>query len=192
MNEAVSNLRADLAPLADDIRAATDDLDTFSTSGGDLNDELVVLVDSVDEVRTAVSGTSEVIAQAQASSDAAHDLAESTLSEIGNQRTLSRLLLVIIAIAIAVGQIVPYSVSATNSSRPRSSSSPISTRSAVTTSTRSPPTSTRSRELTQIAKPTEINGEDRAEGLARDVVGMRRRQAQDEQCPQIVATDAHT
>ena len=108
LNEAVSNLRADLAPLADDIRAATDDLDTFSASGGDLNDELVVLVDSVDDVRTAVSGTSAVLAQAQASSDAAHDLAESTLSEIGNQLALSRLLLVIIAIAIAIGQIVPY------------------------------------------------------------------------------------
>ena len=108
MNEAVSNLRADLAPLADDIRAATDDLDTFSASGGDLNDELVVLADSVDDVRTAVSGTSAVLDQAQASSDDAHELAESTLSEIGNQLALSRLLLVIIAIAIAIGQIVPY------------------------------------------------------------------------------------
>ena len=108
LGDAVSDLRVVIGPLADDIRAATDDLDTFSASSGDLNAELVDLAASVDEVRTAVSGSSAVITQAQASSDAAHELAQSTLSEIGNQLALSRLLLVIIAIAIAVGQIVPY------------------------------------------------------------------------------------
>jgi methyl-accepting chemotaxis protein len=108
LSEAISNLRADIAPLADNIRATTTDLDTFSTSADDLNAQLVDLAGSVDDVRTAVAGTTDVITQAQASSDDAHALAQSTLSEIGNQLALSRLLLVIIAIAIAIGQIVPY------------------------------------------------------------------------------------
>ena len=108
LGEAVSNLRGDLAPLADDIRAATGDLDTFATSGDELNTNLVDLAASVDEVRTAVGGTTAVIAQAQTSTEDAHDLAQTTLNEFGNQLALSRLLLVIVAIAIAIGQIVPY------------------------------------------------------------------------------------
>lgn len=108
LGDAVTNLRAAIGPLADDIRAATTDLDTFSASSDDLNAQLVDLAASVDDVRTAVAGSTAVITQAQASTDDAHALAQSTLSEIGNQLALSRLLLVIIAIAIAIGQIVPY------------------------------------------------------------------------------------
>ena len=46
--------------------------------------------------------------QARTSTDAALALAQTTLSDIGNQLALTRLLLVIVAIAIAIGQIVPY------------------------------------------------------------------------------------
>ncbi len=102
------DLRADLAPLADDVRAVSDDLDTFSTSGDDLETQLADLAASVAEVQTAVGGTTDVIAAARTSTDDALALAQTTLSDIGSQLALTRLLLVIVAIAIAVGQIVPY------------------------------------------------------------------------------------
>jgi len=108
LSDAVGDLRADLAPLADDVRAVSDDLDTFSASGDDLETQLADLAASVTEVQTAVGGTTDVIAAARTSTDDALEFAQTTLSDIGAQLALTRLLLVIVAAAIAVGQIVPY------------------------------------------------------------------------------------
>jgi len=108
LSDAVGGLRADLAPLADDVRAVADDLDTFSTSGDDLETQLADLAASVTEVQTAVGGTTDVVAAARTSTDDALQLAQTTLSDLGSQLALTRLLLVIMAIAVAVGQIVPY------------------------------------------------------------------------------------
>lgn len=108
LGEAIGDLRADIAPLADAVQAVSDDLATFSTSGDDLEDQLAELAAGVTEVQVAVGGTTAVIAQARASTDDAQALAQTTLSEIGSQLALTRLLLVIVALAIAIGQIVPY------------------------------------------------------------------------------------
>jgi methyl-accepting chemotaxis protein len=108
LSDAIGDLRGDIAPLAENVRAVSDDLSTFSASGDELQANLDDLAASVDEVQTAVGGTTDVIAQARASTDAALALAQTTLNDIGNQLTLTRLLLVIVAIAIAIGQIVPY------------------------------------------------------------------------------------
>ncbi len=108
LSDAIGDLRADLAPLADDVRAVSDDLATFSASGDDLAAQLDDLASSVTEVQVAVGGTTDVIAQARTSTNDALALAQTTLSEIGSQLALTRLLLVIVAIAIAIGQIVPY------------------------------------------------------------------------------------
>jgi len=108
LNDAVGDLRADLAPLADEVRAVSEDLASFSTSGDDLETELTDLAASVSRVQRAVGGTTDVIVSARTSTDDALALAQTTLSDIGSQLALTRLLLVIVAIAIAVGQIVPY------------------------------------------------------------------------------------
>src|SRR5918993_3316768 len=85
LGEAIGDLRADLAPLADDVQAVSDDLSTFSGSGDDLTVQLDDLASSVREVQVAVSGTTEVIEQARASTNDALALAQTTLSEIGSQ-----------------------------------------------------------------------------------------------------------
>ena len=108
LGEAIGDLRADLSPLADSLRDVSDSLGTFSTSGDDLESQLDSLADGIAEVQTAVSGTTAVIDQARVSTADALALAQSTLGEIGSQLALSRLFLVIIAVVIAVGQIVPY------------------------------------------------------------------------------------
>lgn len=108
LGEAIGDLRADLAPLSGNVQAVADDLGTFSTSSDELEAQLNDLAASVTDVQSAVGGTTEVIAQARTSTNDAQALAQTTLSEIGSQLTLTRLLLVIITIAIAIGQIVPY------------------------------------------------------------------------------------
>ncbi len=108
LGEAIGDLRADIAPLADAVQAVSDDLGTFSTSGDDLEAQLTDLAAGITDVQLAVGGTTAVIAKAQASTADAQALAQTTLSEIGDQLALTRLLLVIVALAIAVGQIVPY------------------------------------------------------------------------------------
>ena len=108
LSDAIGNLRGDIAPLAEDVRAVSDDLGTFASSGDGLETQLADLAASVTEVQVAVGGTTDVIAQARASTDAALELAQTTLSDIGTQLALTRLLLVIVAVAVAVGQIVPY------------------------------------------------------------------------------------
>ena len=108
LSDAISDLRADIAPLAENVQAVSDDLATFSGSGDDLESQLAELADSVTEVQAAVGGTTEVVAQARTSADDALALAQTTLSDLGSQLAWTRLLLVIVAIAIAIGQIVPY------------------------------------------------------------------------------------
>ncbi len=108
LSDAIGDLRADLAPLADDVNAVSDDLSTFSASGDDLAVQLEDLASSVTDVQVAVGGTTDVIESARTSTNDALALAQTTLSEIGSQLALTRLLLVIVAIAIAIGQIVPY------------------------------------------------------------------------------------
>jgi hypothetical protein len=108
LSDAIGDLRADIAPLGDAVQSVSDDLGTFSTSGGDLEAQLTDLAAGVTEVQLAVGGTTDVLAQARASTDDAQALAQTTLSEIGSQLALTRLLLVIVALAIAIGQIVPY------------------------------------------------------------------------------------
>ena len=90
------------------MRAVSDDLATFSGSGDDLEGQLSDLAASVTQVQRAVGGTTDVIASARTSTDDALALAQTTLNDIGTQLALTRLLLVIVAIAIAIGQIVPY------------------------------------------------------------------------------------
>ncbi len=108
LGEAVGGLRADISPLADSLRGVSDSLATFSTSGDDLEAQLDALADGIADVQVAVSGTTGVIDQARVSTADALALAQTTLGEIGTQLAMSRLFLVIIALVIAVGQIVPY------------------------------------------------------------------------------------
>jgi phage-related minor tail protein len=108
LGDSIAGLRADIAPLADSLRTFSADLATFSDGSGDLEAELDRLVASVDDVQAAVGGSTEVIALARSSTADALDLAQTTLSEIGTQLALTRLLLVVVAAAIAIGQIVPF------------------------------------------------------------------------------------
>ena len=61
LSDAIGDLRADLAPLADDVNAVSDDLSTFSASGDDLAVQLEDLASSVTDVQVAVGGTTDVI-----------------------------------------------------------------------------------------------------------------------------------
>ena len=137
-------------------------------------------------MQLAVGGTTAVIAQARASTDDAQALAQTTLSEIGNQLALTRLLLVIVALAIAIGQIVPYWVGRELRDAPVvvvADTEELGDLDELTIVTE--PRRIRHVRSTSI----QIEGEDRAERLAGDVVGMRGRRAQHEQRPQVVAAE---
>ena len=180
LSDAVGDLRADIAPLADNVRAVSADLATFSASGDDLETQLADLAGSVD--RGAGCGRRHHRRRSPRPvppTDDALALAQTTLSDIGSQLALTRLLLVIVAIAIAIGQIVPYWVGRELRSAPVVVvADPDELGDLDELDDRHPNRSSPNRTSPNLVQ---IEREDRAERLARDLVGMGRRRTQHEQ-----------
>jgi translation initiation factor 6 (eIF-6) len=108
LDESIGGLRADIAPLSASIDAFAADLESFAGGGEQLEADLAALASSVEEVRTAVSGTGAAIEAAQRSAAEAGELSRDTLEGIDDRLRGSRVLLLLVAAVIAVGQIVPY------------------------------------------------------------------------------------
>ena len=83
-------------------------LESFSDSSDELSSDLAALVQNVAAVRTALGGSADVLEEYRAAAADARDLASRTRSDLDGDLLRTRVLIVILGVTVAVGQIVPF------------------------------------------------------------------------------------
>lgn len=106
-DQAIADVRADLTPIGESLRNAADELGTFSEGSGDLTAELSELAADVEEVRRSLAGSEALLESYRTASSEALLLAQETRGDLDADLGRTRLLIVLLGIALAAGQIVP-------------------------------------------------------------------------------------
>lgn len=106
-DQAIADVRADLTPIGDSLRDAADELGTFSDGSGELTAELSALAADVEEVRRSLAGSESLLESYRTTSSEALLLAQETRSDLDADLGRTRLLIVLLGLALAAGQIVP-------------------------------------------------------------------------------------
>lgn len=119
-DQAVADVRTDLAPIADSLRDAAAELDAFSDGSGVLAAELDALASDVEEVRRSLAGSESLLEAYRATSAEALLLARGTRDDVDTDLTRTRLLVVLLGLTFAAGQIVPAWIGRELSLAPRS------------------------------------------------------------------------
>jgi chromosome segregation ATPase len=104
----IQQVRNELGPLAQNVDAATDDLRRLSTSSTDVGEQVSQLRTNVASVNQQLARSSALIDQYRETANEAQALARRSRSDLSGDVTLSRVLLVVLGLAVAVGQIVPF------------------------------------------------------------------------------------
>ncbi|CAN5490992.1 hypothetical protein BH23ACT3_BH23ACT3_11510 [soil metagenome] len=104
---AVARVRADLVPIAESLEEAAAELGDFAEGSDALNAELAALVGDVEEVRRQIAGSEALLDAYRATTADALDLAGTTRDDLGTELARTRLLIVLLGLTFAVGQIVP-------------------------------------------------------------------------------------
>lgn len=108
LGEQFARLAEDLAPVGEALGRGTDELASFGAAADDLDRRLRVFTTSVARVNERLAQSERLLAEYRTSAERALALTGGVRSDLGNDVTVSRVLLVIIGLAIAVGQVVPY------------------------------------------------------------------------------------
>jgi hypothetical protein len=104
---AVARLRADLVPIADSLEGAAAELGEFAEGSDALTAELDALAVDVEEVRRQLAGSEALLDAYRVTTADALDLAGTTRDDLGTDLARTRLLIVLLGLTFAVGQIVP-------------------------------------------------------------------------------------
>jgi hypothetical protein len=104
---AVARLRADLVPIADSLEGAAAELGEFAEGSDALTAELAALAGDVEEVRRQLAGSEALLDAYRVTTADALDLAGTTRDDLGTDLARTRLLIVLLGLTFAVGQIVP-------------------------------------------------------------------------------------
>jgi hypothetical protein len=107
---AVQGVRDDLAPIADDLRGATEPLRELSTTTADLGPQLTTLDDDLDALERSLAESTTLLASYRDDTAEASALAADSLDDLDREVTLSRILAVVLALSIAVGQVAPFHI----------------------------------------------------------------------------------
>lgn len=107
---AVDGVRQDLAPIAEQLRGATVSLRALSASSGELITQLELLGEDLAQLDADLARSRGLIERYQQNAGAARRLTVASLDDLNRQVGLSRILIVILAISIAVGQISPFRI----------------------------------------------------------------------------------
>lgn len=110
LGAAVEDVRADLAPIAEQLRGSTASLRDLSASSTELITRLEVLGEDLAQLDTDLSRSRELLDRYQQNAADARQLTVSSLDDLDRQVGWSRVLIVILAVAIAVGQIAPFRI----------------------------------------------------------------------------------
>ncbi len=106
-DQALGDVRQDLAPIAESLRRTSEDLARFADGSEDLEGELLALRAEVETVRSSLTGSGALIQDYRRTAAEAARLADRTRGDLGDDLGRSRIVIVLMGISVAVGQIVP-------------------------------------------------------------------------------------
>ena len=110
LSGAIDDVRDTLKPIATSMRSSTTSIRGLSTSSVELQDQLDTLRADLAEMAGSVEQSQQIIERYRDDTDSARALTTDSLAEIDRQMLLSRILVVVLALTIAVGQIAPYRI----------------------------------------------------------------------------------
>ncbi len=106
----VQALRDDLQPITEDLANASPSLRELAASSDEALDRLDELAADLDSLGESLSESRELIERYRQSTADAAALAAGTVDDLDRDVWLSRVLIVILGVAIAVGQIAPFRI----------------------------------------------------------------------------------
>ncbi len=106
----VDAVRADLRPIAEDLGSSTGTIRDLSGRSDDLVAQLDALQADLDELDRALAESNELLAQYRADATEAAELASDSLDDLDREVLILRLLSLLLALSIAVGQVAPFHI----------------------------------------------------------------------------------
>jgi DNA repair ATPase RecN len=107
---AVDGVRADLAPIADDLRNSTTTIRDLGARSDELVGELEALQADLDELDRSLAQSNELLDQYRDDAADAVGLARESLDDLDQEVLILRVLGVVLALAIAIGQVAPFHI----------------------------------------------------------------------------------
>ena len=106
----LDGVRGDLRPIAEDLRSSTSSIRSLAGSSGELVTQIGALGDDLAELDESLERSTELLERYRADAGAALVLAQDSLNDLDRDILLSRVLVVILAVTIAIGQIAPFHI----------------------------------------------------------------------------------
>lgn len=110
--DAIANVRQALDPIGEQLDAIAVELQEFANGSGDLDADIVNLRADLDRTREALSGTDELLDRYREAAADAGRLAVATRNDLAASVDWMRFLLVVLALLLAVSQLVPWTLAA--------------------------------------------------------------------------------
>lgn len=107
---AVENVRGDLSPISDSLRSSTDSIRELSASSAELTAQLEALDGDLLELDESLARSARLLEQYRVDTADAAELAEDSVSDLDRDVSILRVLTILLALAIAVGQIAPFHI----------------------------------------------------------------------------------
>ncbi len=106
----VDGVRDDIRPIAEDLRGSTDSIRELSGSSDDLVTQLSELDGDLIELDQSLDRSRRLLDSYRADTAEAITLAEESLADLDRDIAISRVLAVVLALSIAVGQVAPFHI----------------------------------------------------------------------------------
>ena len=106
----VDGVRDDIRPIAEDLRGSTDSIRELSGSSDDLVTQLSELDGDLIELDQSLNRSRRLLDSYRADTAEAITLAEESLADLDRDIAISRVLAVVLALSIAVGQVAPFHI----------------------------------------------------------------------------------
>jgi methyl-accepting chemotaxis protein len=107
IDDEIRAVREDLGPVIATLRDTASELEVLAESSDEFTTELVSLAANVVELRNSVAGSSALIDEYRATVSESARLAEATRADLDRDLSRSRLLIVLLGLSFAAGQVVP-------------------------------------------------------------------------------------
>ena len=117
--DSIREIRASMEPLQEDLAAIATELSTFADGSGGLQRQLSSLAADVDRTRAALDGTDSLLDRYRDTAEEARQLAASSRPDLADSMNATRWVVVLVALLIAVSQVIPWVVADLRRSDPQ-------------------------------------------------------------------------
>jgi hypothetical protein len=122
---AVEGLRGDIRPIAEGLRGSTSSIRSLAGSSGDLVGQIGALEDDLADLDQSLERSTDLLDRYRTDTAEAIVLAEESLDDLDRNILLSRVLVVILAVTIAIGQIAPFYIGRQLTQTPAAPADPV-------------------------------------------------------------------